>query len=190
LVCYRRSGVIAGYIIRRDPAHEAATDRFDGSLYYQMHLTAQVLSAWPAVFTPKVLVHCGGDEAPDFGNSGAEKDKYEPGGWTPQARLNMVGGALSIIRDLKANGGMDLVDVVERDYANYFYVYIKDQLNLPLRRFFSLYWAYGRMGFFKYPMFHLYCLTAYVLGERRFDLATKKIRQRLGRSPLFGSVGK
>ena len=53
LVCYRRSGVIAGYVIRRDPAHEAATDRYDGTLYYQMHLTAQVCSAWPAVFTPK-----------------------------------------------------------------------------------------------------------------------------------------
>ena len=190
LVCYRRSGVIAGYVIRRDPAHEAATDRYDGTLYYQMHLTAQVLSAWPAVFTPKVLVHCGGDEPPDFGNSGSEKGKYEPGGYTPQARLNMVQGALSIIRGLKFDGGTNLANEVQRDYANYFYPFIKDQLNLPILKFPKLYRAYGRMGFFKYPSFHLYCAVAYVLGEKRFDLVTKEIRQRLGRSPQFGSFGK
>jgi len=190
LVCYRRSGVIAGYIIRRDPAHEAATNKYDGTLYYQMHLTAQVLSVWPAVSTPKVLVHCGGDEPPDFGNSGSEKGKYEPGGYTPQARLNMVQGALNIIRDLKSDGSIDLADQVQRDYANYFYPFIKDQLNLPILKFLWLYRAYGRMGFFKYPIFHLYCAAAYVLGEKRFDLLTREIRRGLGRSPHFGSVGR
>jgi glycosyltransferase involved in cell wall biosynthesis len=189
-VCYRRSGVISGYIIRRDPAHAAATDKFDGTLYYQMHLTAQVLSAFPAVFTPKVLILCRNDEPPEFGNSSSEKGKYVPGGYTPEARLNMIQGVLTIIRDFRATNGVDLVDDVRRDYANYFYVYIKDQLNLPIHRFFKLYWAYGRMGFFKYPMFHFYCAAAYILGEKRFDSVTKKIRQRLGHSPQFGKIGK
>ena len=79
---------------------------------------------------------------------------------------------------------------MQRDYANYFYPFIKDQLNLPIRKFFRLYVAYGRMGFFKYPIFHLYCAVAYILGEKRFDQVTKAIRLRLGRSPHFGSLGK
>jgi glycosyltransferase involved in cell wall biosynthesis len=190
LVCYRRSGVIAGYIIRRDPALQAATDKYDGTLYYQMHLTAQVLSAWPAVFTPKVLVRLGGEEPPDFGNSASERGRYKPGGYTPQARLNMVRGALMIVRDLKLDGGIDVADEVQRDYANYFYPYIKDQLNLPLAEFFSLYRAYGRMGFFKYPMFHFYCFAAYCLGERRFDLTTRAVRMRLGQTPQFGAAAR
>jgi abequosyltransferase len=190
VLCYRRSGVISGYVIRRDPAHAAATDRYDGTLYYQMHLTAQVLAALPAVSTPKVLILCRGDIPPDFGNSSSERGKYVPGGYTIQARHSMVQGALTIIRDLKGRHGIDVVEEVQRDYANYFYVYVKDQLNLSLRSFFSLYWGYGRMGFFKYPMFHLYCVTAYILGEKNFDRMTKKIRQLLGRSPHFGSVGR
>jgi abequosyltransferase len=190
LVCYRRSGVIAGYIIRRDPAYAAATDKYDGTLFYQMHLTAQVLLNRPAVSTPEVLIRCGGDEPPDFGNSTQEQGKYIPGRYTPQARLNMIRGAMRIIKDFEKEGGLDLVADVQRDYANYFYVYIKDQLDLPLNEFLSLYWAYGRMGFFKYPMFHAYSFVAYVLGERRFDLATKKIRQHLGHTPQFGSIGK
>ena len=189
-VCYRRSGVIAGYVIRRDPAFAAATDKYDGTLFYQMHLTAQVLAKWDAVFTPKVLVLCGGEETPDFGNSTQEKGKYVPGGYTAQARINMVQGALTILRDFDAETGLALADEVQRDYANYFYPYIKDQLNLPPRKFFSLYRAYGRMGFFRYPIFHLYCAVAYVLGERRFDLVTKAIRQRLGHTPRFGAAAR
>ncbi len=190
LLCYRRSGVISGYIIRRDPAYAAATDRYDGTLYYQMHLTAQVLSAWPAVFTPEVLILCRNSEPPEFGNSASERGKYVPGGYTPQARLNMVQGVLTIIQDFKVDNGLDLVDDVKRDYANYFYPYIQSQLHLPPHKFFSLYWAYGRMGFFKYPMFHLYCIVAYILGAKKFDRATDTIRRWLGRSPHFGSVGK
>jgi abequosyltransferase len=190
LLCYRRSGVISGYIIRRDPAHAAATDKYDGTLYYQMHLTAQVLSAWPAVFTPELLILCRNSEPPEFGNSASEKGKYVPGGYTPQARLNMINGAMTIIRDFDAASGMKVADEVQRDYANYFFVYIRDQLELPLHNFFALYCAYGRMGFFKYPMFHLYCVVAYILKVKKFDLATDKIRQWLGRSPHFGSVGK
>lgn len=188
--CYRRSGVIAGYIIRRDPAFAAATTKYDGTLYYQMHLTAQVLAEWAAVFTPKVLVICGGDETPDFGNSSEERGKYVPGSYTPQARLNMVRGCLGIIRDFDSARGTNLTPIIQRDYANYFYVYIKDQLRLSPQNFCSLYLAYGNMGFFRYPMFHLYCIFAYLLGESRFDRITKLIRERIGHTPQFGAVGK
>ena len=59
---FRRSGVISGYIVHRDSANEAATGKFDGTLYYQMHLTANVLIHKAAVCTPKVLILCRGGE--------------------------------------------------------------------------------------------------------------------------------
>jgi abequosyltransferase len=186
MVCFRRSGVISGYIVHRDAAHAAATKKFDGTLYYQMHLSARVLSTMKAVATPKVLVLCRNTEAPEFGNSDMEKGKYVPGRYTPQARLNMVGGALSIIKDLKETTGSDLVREVMQDYANYFYPYIKDQLTLPPREYLKLCSSFGKMGFYKYPMFYLYCLTGYLLGERAFDSLTGRIRAYLGRSPQLG----
>lgn len=185
---FRRSGVLAGYIVHRDVANEAATAKFDGTLYYQMHLTASVLINKTAVCTPEVLILCRGNGQPEFGNSAKEKGKYVPGKYTAQARLNMVAGALSIVRDLKQAQNIDVVDDVIHDYANYFYPYIKDQLDLPLREYFALYRAYGRMGFAKYPLFHLYFLLAYLLGEQRFDALTAFIRGRLGRSPRFGKL--
>ena len=183
---FRRSGVLAGYIVHRDSAHEAATDKFDGTLYYQMHLTASVLLNKTAVCTPKVLILCRGSENPEFGNSAKEKGRYVPGSYTPQARLNMIAGALSIVRDLKQTKNIDVVEDVIHDYANYFYPYIKDQLTLPLRDFYGLYRGYSRMGFAKYPLFHLYFVLAYLLGERKFDALTDMIRRRLGHTPQFG----
>jgi abequosyltransferase len=138
-----------------------------------------------AVFTPKVLVLCRNSEPPEFGNAGAERGKYVPGRYTPQARLNMVSGALSILKDLKATRGVDLVEPVTRDYANYFYPYIKDQLDIPVGEYWRLYRRFGRMGFDRYPMFHLYSLSAYLLGERRFDWMVGRVRDLLGRSPRF-----
>jgi glycosyltransferase involved in cell wall biosynthesis len=185
---FRRSGVISGYIVHRDAANEAATSKFDGTLYYQMHLTASVLVSRTAVCTPKVLVLCRNNEPPDFGNSDKEKGKYIPGGYTPQARVNMIGGAISIVRNLKETQGIDVVEDVVHDYANYFYPYIKDQLRLPIREYWKLYRAFWKMGFSKYKMFHMYFLTGYLLGEKRFDGLTRFVRGIMGRSPHFGAV--
>lgn len=187
-ICYRRAGVISGYIVHRDLANEAATDIFDGTLYYQMHLTAYVLSKKPAVSTPEVLVLCRNGEPPDFGNSGSEKGLFTPGHYTPQARISMISGVIKILQYHKKIGTIDVVDNVMRDYANYFYPYIKDQLNLPIRQYISLYKAFSRMGFSKYFLFHLYFVLAYLLGETRFDKMTKFIRGILGRSPQIGFV--
>jgi glycosyltransferase involved in cell wall biosynthesis len=182
---FRRSGVISGYIVHRDSAKQAATSKFDGTLYYQMHLTANVLVDKTAVCTPKVLVLCRGGELPDFGNSAKEKGKYIPGRYTPEARLSMIEGALSIVRDLKKTRGVDVVQDVVHDYANYFYPYIKDQLTLPPGEYYKLYREFGRMGFAKYPLFHLYFVLGYLLGETKFDALTAVIRKRLGRTPRF-----
>ncbi len=97
----------------------------------------------------------------------------------------MVSGALSIIRDLKNTRGIDVVDAVIRDYANYFYPYIKDQLTLPPGEYYRLYRAFGSMGFAKFPLFHMYFLLGYLLGEKRCDAWSDRIRRRIGRSPRF-----
>ena len=185
-VCFRRSGVISGYIIHREAAHAAATDRFDGSLYYQLHLTASVLSSKDAVFTPRVLVLCRNSEPPDFGTNFKEAGAFTRGSYTPGARLTMVDGALSIIRHHDKNSDRGLAEAVMRDYANYFYPYIKDQLSLKPSDFLSLYLRFARMGFYKYPLFHLNCLVAYLLGEDNTDIATRVVREHLGRSPQLG----
>jgi len=185
--CFRRSGVISGYIIHRDKAYDSSTNRYDGTLFYQMNLTVKILKTMNAVFTPKILVLCRNGELPDFGNSESERGKYVPGSFTAKARLNMVGGALSILKDNEIEGNTNLLEGVMRDYANYFYPCIKDQLNLPLREYWRLYRGFGQLGFDRYPIFHFYSFLCYLLKEKRFDALIRVATKRLGRSPQLGT---
>jgi len=187
-VCFRRSGVISGYIVDRDSAARAATTKFDGTLYYQLYLTASVLRDKKAVATPEVLVLCRNSEPPDFGHSKSEKGRYKPGSYTPEARINMVSGAIAIIKDLRDTSGIDLVDSVMRDYAHYFYAYIRDQLSLPFNIYYRLYRTFGRLGFDRYPTFHVYCAAGYVLKQRSCDALIKTVRGFLGSSPRWGTA--
>jgi abequosyltransferase len=186
--CFRRSGVISGYVVHRESALSAATDKFDGCLYYQMHLTANVLAVKNAVFTPELLILCRASEPYEFGNSTAEQGKHTPGEITALTRVTMIAGILSIVKELRTSAGIDVLDDVMRDYANYFYPYIREQLNLPFDKFMELYRSFGAMGFSRYPMFHVYCLLGYALGARKCDYLTKTIRSLLGRSPQFGAI--
>ena len=191
-ICFRRVGVLSGLILHRDTANNAATTEFDGTLYYQMHITSEVVAQMNAVCLPDVLVLSRNSEAPEFGNSSREKGKYTPGIYTPQARLNMISGIIRIVTELDRRRNLDLKDDVMRDYANYFYPYIRDQLNLPFKEFYSLYKKFGAMGFSRYPMFHIYFFVCYILGANNFDRVTKFIRNKLGASLRIGikkSVG-
>ena len=129
VVCYRRSGVIAGYVIRRIGRRgNAATERYDGNAVLSDALDRGSSFPVACCLYSQSASSVWGHPPPDFGSSSSEQGKYEPGGYTPQARLNMVGGALSIIcGGLKQERSIDLVDEVQRDYVTTFYPFIKDQ---------------------------------------------------------------
>ena len=98
----------------------------------------------------------------------------------------MISGALDIAAAAEKKVGEGLLELIRKDYANYFYPYIKDQFNLPLKDYIALYKAFGRQGFKKYPMFHVYFVVGYLLGEEKFNWLTGIVRRVLGRSPRIG----
>ena len=53
---FRRSVVISGLIVHRETASKFVTDRFDGTLLYQLHLVASILGEKNGVFLPEILV--------------------------------------------------------------------------------------------------------------------------------------
>ena len=185
-LCFRRSGVISGYIVQRDAALGAATDRFDGTLYYQMHLTASVLATRDALAVPDVLVLCRDGTPPDFGAAAAEQAHFVPGRYTPQARVQMVRGAMQI---LAAHASADdpatreTWQRVVRDYARHFYPFVMDQLELPWREYLALCREYSKLPVGRHAAFYLNCALPYALGRQRTDALIETGRRWLGRSP-------
>lgn len=185
---YRRCGVLSGYVIHREKAISFATNEFDGYLYYQMYLAACVLTEMRAYYIHDVLTHSRSTEAPDFGNSSREKKIFTPGTYTPEARVHMVTGMLTIARSVEKKTNVKFADGVESDIANYVYPYISDQLNLPPAEYLKLYHKLGALGLKGHRMFKVHFLLGYILKERGYNTATKFIRTRLGRSPKIGEV--
>lgn len=182
-LCYRRSGIISGYVVDRDLAAAAASSAFDGSLYYQMHLTASVLKQRGAVVTPEVLVYCRTGQAPEFGAALAERGVHRPGRYTPDARLAMVAGALRILASHSKDIGQEAHSRILQDYARHFYPFVRDQLDLSPSDYWSLCRACARLELGRYPSFYLNCIIPYVLGKSSTDWLLSTIRRWLGHTP-------
>lgn len=185
---YRRCGVLSGYVIQRQAAMDAATDEFDGFLFYQMYLAASVLVAKRAYYIRNVLTHSRSTEAPDFGNSPTERATFTPGTYTPEARIHMITGMLTIAKTVDRKSGLRFYDAVERDIANYVYPYISDQLNLPLPKYLNFLKILKNLGLGKHKMFYVHAITAYLLKQNNYNKLTTFVRMRLGKSPQIGKV--
>ncbi|HHP5403592.1 TPA: glycosyltransferase family 2 protein [Aeromonas veronii] len=184
---FRRVGVISGFIVNAQKAQEIATDKFDGRLYYQMYLAGMLLSAGKGYYFSDVITLSRDSEAPDFGNAKTEKGIFTPGGYKPEGRIHMVAGLLEIARYVEEK--TNIVGVyfsIKRDLANYFYTYIRDQLNLPLKAYISMINDFRSMGFSNEPVFYIHALIGYCLKQNGYDYLIKVVRKLCGGTPKIG----
>ena len=187
VVFFRRVGVLSGLIVGRDDALKWDTEKFDGTLYYQMYLVANLLLDKHGIFTPKLMTMSRDTEPPDFGNSNVE-NVFTPGQYTPKARLHMVSSMLSIAEYVQRKRNVDILPRISKDIGNYIYPYIRDQLNLPLGEYIRLYLGANKLGLWRYPFFHVHFISAYLIGKERYDRIIQFIRDKWGRTPNLSGL--
>ncbi len=185
---YRRSVVGAGMVYQRSSALQYATDRFDGTLLYQLYLVANILMDMNAVFLPEIIVLYRNGGIPDFGNSAAEKGKFKPKEHTPESSVCFMQGMLDIARYVDTQRKVRVFRPILRDIANYSYPVLAIQAKQTLPIFLHYSWSLIRMGFGRYPMFYIYLLSILVLGTKRVDRLIIRIKLRLGYTPTLGKV--
>src|SRR6185295_17018977 len=83
VACYRRLISMSGLVFDRDLSATFATDRWDGSLFYQNWLAANILVTRPAVYIPQLLAYFRRGAPAIFGNAKAEQGLYTPGKQPP-----------------------------------------------------------------------------------------------------------
>ena len=162
----RRAGVISGFVAHTESANAVSTDIYDGTLYYQIYLACAILRHSKLYYIHDVLTYSRMDVPPDFGDSVAERDTYTPGAYTAQARYKMLTGVYDIV-----TGTLEpkQADVVLQDYANHFYVYLRDQLELKPIAYLKLIVALARYGYGRHIGFYANSLIPYLLGVRNTD---------------------
>lgn len=185
---FRRSVVIPGMVIHRDSAVRVASDRFDGTLLYQLYVVGMVLRERSAVFTPQVLALRRDGTPPDFGNSPTEQGKFVPREQTPESSIHFMKGMLEIARHIQEKTGLQVYKAIENDIGNYSYPILSIQAHRPLSIFARYAAALGSLGLWRYPLFHAYFLSLLVLGPRRSDAIIARLKQRIGHTPQLGAA--
>lgn len=187
---YRRVGAISGIVIHRTQALKYDTPVYDGTLFYQMHMAANVLLDMNGVYVPETLVLCRNSEPPDFGNSPNEKGKYVPGSFTLEARLRMTQGILQIAKDVERDRGVRIYKRILRDVGNYSYPILAHQSRQPVAVFGRYYISLARMGLWANPLFHLYFFALLAFGSERMNRLISIARNKIGHTPLIGRLSR
>ncbi len=185
LACYRRLVAMSGIVIHRESAHQAATSRWDGTLFYQHWLAGVVLKDRDAVYLPDLLAMFRRGGVPEFGNAAAERGLYTPGVQPPDTDVRMLRSLLEIAQAVGSLHGTDFRNAFQRDYARYMYPTIAHQAGASRSAFWRFYRDLGRLGFDRFLPFHLWFAAVTLLGTRVIDRTITLYRRTVGHTPNF-----
>lgn len=185
---YKRSVVIPGVTLHREAALQFSTDKFDGTLLYQIYLIANILAEWNGVFSPEIVTWYRNGGTPDFGNSSSEKGKFVPQTRTPDSSVSFMRGMLEIARYVEDTRHVDIYRSILKDLSNYSYPILFFQADKPLGTFFKYYLSLIRLGFGRQMLFHVYFFAILLFGTQRMERIIAWIKGRLGHTPNIGSV--
>jgi glycosyltransferase involved in cell wall biosynthesis len=183
VACYRRLVSMSGLVMHRDDAEAVATDRWDGTLFYQHWLAANILTKRPAAYIPDILALFRKDGVPEFGTAKAEQGLYTPGIQPPDTDLRMIRSLMSIAEAVDREQSISIAEPIRHDFANFMYPTIAHQAHERWPSFWKFYRDLGAMQFNRYPMFHFWFWTVAVLGAKRTDSFIQFVRRRLGHTP-------
>ena len=185
---FRRCVVIPGVAVHRESAAAVATDRFDGTTLYQIYLVANILIEKNGVSIPDIVTLYRDGGIPEFGNSAAERGRFVPETHTVDSSLNFMRGMLDIAAYVERSRGVSIYKPIVRDVANYSYPIIAMHVDKGVREFFRYVRGLARMGFWRSPLFFIYCVLLMTLGQRRVDRLIERVKQHVGHTPLLGRV--
>ena len=184
---YRRCGIMSGLVVRREEAVACATDRFDGLMYYQLHVVAHVLWRRPGVIVPEVLAYYRDGQHKEFGSSAVERGRFRPGeGEDVGEGLRFLEGKLAIAGAFDAEHGTRLRARVVRDLARHSYPTFAHHARQPWRAYLQLYLGLAHLGYWRTPLFHASAVAVAVFGPQRLRRVVRAVRRRLGYTPRLG----
>ena len=183
---FRRSIVISGLTVHRDHSASLQTDRFDGTLLYQLYLVGMLMSRGAGLFLPDALALVRpGYGGTFFGSSPAERN-FTPGETTPESVTAFTRGMLSIATDVESQTGMQVRRAILRDLGNYSYPTLRNQAYRPRRVYVSYILSIMRLGLWSNPVAWVYALMLLTLGASRSDTLIEKVQRRAKATPRIG----
>lgn len=188
---FRKCVFISGLTVKRTAALALHTDRFDGTLLYQLYLVGELLQEHHGYYINELVAmrRSGGEHF--FGSAEAEKAHFSPKQTAPQHSLRFVAGLFRIASDIDARHP-GFKALVTQDIGRYAYPLMSIQApHLSKAAFIRYCFNLGKLGPGQEPLFWLYMAGLLVLGTRACDAGIAGLKKILGSTPrLTGKTSK
>jgi len=183
---FRRSIFISGLVISTNAARNLSTNKFDGTLLYQLYLVGNLLMATPGYYLSRMTAirRVGGEHY--FGSSVSERERFVPRHLTPEHSLNFVRGLFEITQSLESAHGPEVGRMIRSDIARYSYPLLAIQARTGTKASFKRYASeLAQLGLGKYLSFCVYRVSLSVVGFRICDAFIESIKRVLGSTPVM-----
>jgi len=186
---FRRCVSIAGFTIHTASARRFTTDRFDGTLLYQLYVGTRVVQERGGYFISDVLTSMRKDNRQRhfFGSASAEKGLFAPGQLTPEHSVQFMRGMVRMAQQIEADTQAGVLDAILKDLSNYSYAYLR--LHAQDRRAFL---GYVRdlhaLGLARTPLFWGYVAALLSLPTPVIDQGIRVLKGLLRSTPRFGGL--
>ena len=182
---FRKCVFLSGIVVHRETALRYATDRFDGTLLYQLWLVGRILAEKNGYYIADILAvrRVGGEHF--FGSADAEQDRFEPKTTTPQHSLNFVAGLLGIADVLDEEVGVGAREI-RREWAAYSFPLLSMHASHLSRREFRAYAdELARLGLGESRLFWGYYWLLSLFGAGLSERAIRLAKRLLGSTPVL-----
>jgi len=174
-IFFRRSVFISGLVVNVEHSRKLSSNRFDGTLLYQLYLVGGLLKHMNGYYINTVLTkrRAGGDHF--FGSSKSEK-KFTPKKLLPIHSLAFISGLLDISKFLNSSSqGVDIL--IRKDLARHSLPLLEIQeKQISKLEFIGYTLKLSRLGLGKSALFWIYFFMLFIFGSSTCNKMIQLIR--------------
>ncbi len=181
---FRKSVFISGFSIKREFASDFLTDKFDGTLLFQLYLASEVVLKYPsAYFDEPLTLEYEKELRPEFGSSESEKHLYTPGTVTVENSVNFMKGFLKISGYLDNKYRFNSQEAIKKDISKYSYPVLSIQRDKGIVNFWRYVKKLNQLGFGITIYYYIYVVALIIFGKRICDKIIYILKNFFGKTP-------
>lgn len=182
---YRKSVIVAGFTFKREWALASMTDRFDGTLLYQLYVLAEICLKHKSAYWDEPITEKFVDKDSEFYFGASEKEKgiYEPKKVCVNNTMNFVLSFLQISRYIDTKYSLESTTYIKKDISKYSYPILAFLMRKS--RFEMLHGAHDlvKNGLGCSVYFYFYVVGLFLFGVKTCDKLIFTIKKQLGHTP-------
>ncbi len=185
---FRRSVFISGMTFHRMESIKYDTDRFDGTLLYQLYLAGNILMTMNGYYINDYISVGRSSGTHYFGTAEKEKSRFTPELRLPEHSLNFMKGMFDIAMAIERDRKVPVFGGIVKDIGNYSYPILSIQARRSNKSFAKYAFKLARFGLWKNMLFWLYFAALLLFGPGPCDKLILIIKKTIGHTPLIGRV--